>query len=94
MATWGFLLFYIALDKRGIHIVFFLFLYENIRCWYSLEAPRRGASNEYHNIFFVKKKEKGKYQYVVLKKKTKQKKNKKKQQQQQQQKQQPYLGSM
>ena len=20
--------------------------------WYSLEAPRRGASNEYHNIYF------------------------------------------
>ena len=20
--------------------------YENLRCWYSLEAPRRGASNE------------------------------------------------
>ena len=30
----------------------FLFLHENICCWYSLEAPRRGASNEYHNICF------------------------------------------
>ena len=27
--------------------IFFLFLYENIHCGYSLEAPRRGASNEY-----------------------------------------------
>ena len=30
----------------------FLFLDENICCGYSLEAPRRGASNEYHNICF------------------------------------------
>ena len=34
------------------HILFFLFLYENICCGYSLEAPRRGASDEYHNICF------------------------------------------
>ena len=31
---------------------FLLFLHENICCEYSLEAPRRGASNEYHNISF------------------------------------------
>ena len=43
---------YIATDKKGIHILFFLFLDENICCWYSLEAPRRGASNEHHNICF------------------------------------------
>ena len=30
----------------------FLFLNENICCGYSLEAPRWGASNEYHNICF------------------------------------------
>ena len=31
----------------------FLFFHEiNIYCAYSLEAPRRGASNEYHNICF------------------------------------------
>ena len=30
----------------------FLFLHENICCGYSLEAPRRGASNEYHKICF------------------------------------------
>ena len=42
----------IATDKRVIHIIFFLFLHENICCGYSLEAPRQGASNEYHNICF------------------------------------------
>ena len=31
---------------------FFLFLHKNIRCGYSLEAPQRGASNEYHNTGF------------------------------------------
>ena len=36
----------------GIGLIFFLFLHENICCGYSLEAPRRGASNEYHNIGF------------------------------------------
>ena len=30
----------------------FLFLQENICCGYSLEVPRRGTSNEYHNICF------------------------------------------
>ena len=29
-----------------------LFLHKNICCGYSIEAPRRGASNEYHNICF------------------------------------------
>ena len=33
--------------RGGIHIIFFLFLDENICCGYSLEAPQRGASNEY-----------------------------------------------
>ena len=41
-----------APDKRGIHILFFLFFHENICCGYSLEVPRCGASNEYHNIRF------------------------------------------
>ena len=41
----------LATDKRGIHI-FFLFLDENIRCGYSLEAPWRGASNEYPQHMF------------------------------------------
>ena len=31
---------FIATDKRGIHIIFFLFLHETICCGYSLEAPR------------------------------------------------------
>ena len=44
--------FNIATDKRGIHIIFLWFLHENICCGYSLEVPRRGASNEYHNICF------------------------------------------
>ena len=43
---------FIATDKRGIHIIFFLFLHKNVCCGYSLEEPRRGASNEYHNICF------------------------------------------
>ena len=38
--------------RVGISLIFFLFLHENIYCDYSLEAPRRGASNEYHNICF------------------------------------------
>ena len=42
----------IATDKRGIHIIFFLFLDEYICCGYSLEAPRRGASNEYPQHMF------------------------------------------
>ena len=33
-------------------LISFLFLDENICCGYSLEAPRWGASNEYHNICF------------------------------------------
>ena len=41
-----------APDKRRIHIIFFLFLNENICCGYSLEVPRGDASNEYHNICF------------------------------------------
>ena len=43
---------YIATDKRGIHIIFFLFLDENICCEYSLEAPQQGASNEYPQHMF------------------------------------------
>ena len=42
---------HIATDERGIHI-FFLFLHENICCEYSLEAPQRGASNEYTQHMF------------------------------------------
>ena len=47
----------IALDKMLFFsnsklLIFFLFLHKNICCGYSLEAPRWGASNEYHNICF------------------------------------------
>ena len=52
-----FLKYIIATDKRGSHIIFFLFLDENICCGYSLEAPRRGASNEYpEHMFSLKNK--------------------------------------
>ena len=42
--------------------IFFLFIEENICCGYSLEAPRRGASNEYaqYNFSSIDKK---KYQF-------------------------------
>ena len=33
--------------------IFLLFLKENICCGYSLEAPRRGASNEYPQHIFL-----------------------------------------
>ena len=38
---------------RGIQIINFLFLHENICCEYSLEGPLRDASNEYpqHTFF-------------------------------------------
>ena len=32
---------------------FFLFLHKNICCWYSLEVPRCGASNEYPQRMFL-----------------------------------------
>ena len=35
---------------RGIQIIFFLFLHENICCVYSLEVPLQGASNEYPQV--------------------------------------------
>ena len=51
--TWAFALhsYIIGLDK-GIRSIFFLFLHKNICCGYSLEAPRRGASNEYPQHMF------------------------------------------
>ena len=36
----------------GIRLIVLLFLDENICCGYSLEAPRRGASNEYPQHMF------------------------------------------
>ena len=48
----------IALHKRGILLIFFLFLHENLCCGYLLEAPHRGASNEYpqHSFSWKNKK--------------------------------------
>ena len=57
----------IALDKRGIHVIFFFFLHENICFGYSLEVSQGGTSNEYHNIVFVEKLDK--YQYFSFEKK-------------------------
>ena len=42
----------IASDKRGIHIIFFLFLNENICCGYSLEVPL-GTSSEFPQHTFL-----------------------------------------
>ena len=41
--------FYIVkLGFTGLYIyIFFYFCSKNIDCWYSLELPRRGGSNEY-----------------------------------------------
>ena len=39
--------------KEDYSRMFFLFLYKNICCGYSLEAPRRGASNEYPQHTFL-----------------------------------------
>ena len=36
-----------AQNERGINVIFFLFVHENICCGYSLEVPYQGASNEY-----------------------------------------------
>ena len=33
----------------------FLISAQNIDCGYSLEPPRRGGSNEYHNLCFVRR---------------------------------------
>ena len=38
--------------KMKKNLVGFRFLLKNIDCGYSLEPPRRGGSNEYHNLCF------------------------------------------
>ena len=49
----------IAPNKREYpHNFFFLFIHKNIRCGYSLEAPCRGASNEYPQHMFLWRKKK------------------------------------
>ena len=50
--------FYIVkLGFTGEYIIF-LISAQNIDCGYSLEPPRRGGSNEYHNLCFEQKYEK------------------------------------
>ena len=50
--------FYIVkLGFTGVYIIFLIML-KNIDCEYSLEPPRRGGSNEYHNLCFVQEYEK------------------------------------
>ena len=45
--------FYIAkLGFTGVYIIFFLFFAQNTDCWYWLEPPRRGGSNEYPQSMF------------------------------------------
>ena len=50
--------FYIVkLGFTGVNIIF-LISAQNHRLWYSLEPPRRGGYNEYHNLCFEQKYEK------------------------------------
>ena len=47
----------VKLGYTGVYL-FLLFLFQNIDCGYSLEPPRRGGSNENHNLCFEQKKKK------------------------------------
>ena len=45
---------------------------QNLDCWYSLDLPRRGISNEYHNLGFLSRNRKNNvypciYQFYYLK---------------------------
>ena len=52
--------FYIVkLGFTGVYIIFLISAQKH-RLWYSLEPPRRGGSNEYHNLCFEQKYEKKK----------------------------------
>ena len=53
--------------KKGIQIVFFLFLHKNICYGYRLEVPQLGTSNEYPKMCFSA--EIRKFQYFLLEKK-------------------------
>ena len=60
----------IAPNKRGIQIYIFLISPQKHMLWYSLEAPRWGASNEYpQHMFSWRKKENTKKKIVWKKKK-------------------------
>ena len=47
----------VKLGFTGVYIIFVISA-QNIDCGYSLEPPRRGGSNEYHNLCFEQKYEK------------------------------------
>ena len=47
---------YIPLGKSDIWINIFPYFSTKNMLWYSLEAPPRGASNEYHNKFSLSNK--------------------------------------
>ena len=65
--------FYIV--KLGFTVVYIIFLIsaQKHRLWYSLEPPRRGGSNKYHNLCFEQKYEKyqsflpEKFHFLVVK---------------------------
>ena len=44
--------------RVGVRKIVFLFLYKNICCGYSLEAPHQGASNEYPQHMFLSRNKK------------------------------------
>ena len=44
--------FYKVNGVYGLHIIFRISAKKNIDCWYSLEPPRRGGSNEYPQSMF------------------------------------------
>ena len=54
------------LGFTGVCIIFLISAKKNINCGYSLETPRRGGSNEYHNLCFEQKYEK--YQILLSEK--------------------------
>ena len=35
--------------------IFYVFLHKRTCCWYSLEVPQRGTSNEYPNMFSLRR---------------------------------------
>ena len=43
-------------DKKAL--IFFIFLLKNIGCWYSLEPPRRGDSNQYPQFMYLSRNKK------------------------------------
>ena len=49
---------YIGLDKRGYQANGFLISKQKHMLWYSLEAPRQGASNEYPQHMFLSRNKK------------------------------------